>query len=166
MDDRRAISGSFAMALSDIMAARGATRSEIAGAAGVNFDDIRDNEKVPSLTEIYLIAAALGITPEALVAAGAMRLEFFRDAGRNVRASFAGKSRIYTLDRPEDGCLLPTSGRGFSHYGDAFRIARSFNRARYREGLPLLTHIVVYTRVAEVPLERAAGNRPVTVGLT
>lgn len=137
------------MALSDIMADRGVTRSEIVGAAGISFDDIRDGEKAPSLTEIYLMAAVLGVTPEALVAAGAMRLEFFRDTGRNVRASFAGKSRIYTLDLPGDGCLLPTSGRGFSYYGDAFRIARSFNRARFKEGLPVLTHIAVYTRVAE-----------------
>ena len=150
VDDRRAIVGAFAMALSDLMIDRGLTRSQLAG-TGINLDELRDGEWVPSLIDIYLMAALLGITPEALVAAGAMRLEFFAD-GRNVRASFAGKSRIYTLDRPADGCLLPTSGRGFARYADGLRIARSFNRQRKKEGLPLLTHIAVYARVAEVPL--------------
>lgn len=158
VDDRRAIVGAFAMALSDLVADRGVTLSELAG-AGISVDEIRDGEWVPSLTEIYLMAACLRITPEALVAAGAMRLEFFRDAGRNVRASFVGKSRIYTLDRPGDGCLLPTGGRGFSHYSDAFRIARSLNRQRNREGLPVLTHIAVYARVADVPLGWTEGER-------
>jgi hypothetical protein len=138
------------MALSDLMADRCTTRSELA-AAGISVDELRDGKWVPTLTEIYLMAAFLRITPEALVAAGAMRLEFFRD-GWNVRASFAGKSRIYTLDRPDDGCLLPTSGRGFARYADGLRIARSFNRHRNKQRLPALTHIAVYARVAEVPL--------------
>jgi transcriptional regulator with XRE-family HTH domain len=147
------------MALSDIMADRGISRSKIEVETGIRLDDIREGERTPSLMDIYLIAAALGATPEALVAASAMRLEFFLDTGRNVRASFVGKSRIYTLDRPEDGCLLPTSGRGFSHCADAFRTARGVNKERYRVGLPFLTHIAVYARVAELPLNRvgAAG---------
>ena len=158
VDDGEAIVGAFAMALSDLMADRGMTSSELAR-AGISVDRLRDGEWIPSLTEVYLVAACLGITPEALVAAGAMRLEFLREAGRNVRVSFAGKSRIYTLDRPGDGCLLPTSGRGFATYVDGFRIARSLNRYRNRAGLPVLTHIAVYARVAEVPLEWADGER-------
>jgi hypothetical protein len=106
-------------------------------------------ERDPTLTEVFQLAAALQITPEALVAAASMRLEFFGNAGRAVLLTYVGASRVYVLP---DGKWWRDHGEAFRHYGDAFRRAKQLNREAEKAEVPPMTHISVFGLIAEVPL--------------
>lgn len=145
------IARALASATADLSWRKRIPKDELSKALGdiAAYEQIELGEREATLTEVFQLAAVLHITPEALVAAASMRLEFLGDAGRDVLLAYVGARRVFVLP---DGKWWRDHEEAFRRYGDALRRAKQINREAKEVGVPPLTHISVFGLIAEVTL--------------